>query len=62
MSEQEYYYNVRTGAVQTNVDKGQGKELMGPYPSADAARAALRAAADRTTAWDEDERWRDDDD
>lgn len=59
----QYWYNLRTGKVQTNYDKGQGKNLMGPYPSAEAAAGALRSAAERTERWDEeDRRWREGDD
>jgi hypothetical protein len=62
MTEQEYWYNIRTGAVQTNYDKGQSKDLMGPYPSAEAAAQALQSAAERTEKWDEeDRRWREGD-
>lgn len=59
----EYWYNIRTGEVQTNYDKGQGKNLMGPYPTAERARNALKAAAERTEKWDdEDRRWREGED
>lgn len=58
----EYWFNVRTGQVQTNYDKGQGKDLMGPYPTRDAAARALSTAAARTESWDEDDRrWREGD-
>jgi hypothetical protein len=61
MGEQpQFWFNVRTGQVQTNYDKGQGKDLLGPYPTAEAAQDALRSAAERTERWDEEERsWRD---
>ncbi len=63
MGEQpQVWFNVRTRQVQTNYDKGQAKDLMGPYPSADAAAHALQSAAERTQAWDEaDRRWREGD-
>ena len=58
-----YWFNLSTGKVQTNYDKGQGKNLMGPYPTAEQASDALRSAAERTDAWDEaDRRWREGDD
>ena len=60
MDEQaQFWFNVRTRQVQTAYDRGQAKELMGPYPTAEAARNALGAAAERTQEWDEaDRRWR----
>ena len=60
MAEQpQFWFNVRTRQVQSNYDKGQGKDLMGPYPTAEAAAGALESAAQRTDAWDEeDRRWR----
>jgi hypothetical protein len=58
-----YWYNISTGKVQTNYDKGQGKNLLGPYDTEERARNALRSAAERTEKWDdEDRRWRDGDD
>ena len=59
----QYWFNVRTGKVQTDYDKSQSKDLMGPYPSREAASKALQTAAERTQKWDEQERrWRDGDD
>ena len=59
----QYWFNVRTGQVQTNYDKGQGKDLMGPYPTEAEASRALQSAAERTDRWDEeDRRWRDGED
>lgn len=58
-----FWYNIRTGEVQTDYDKDQGKNLMGPYPSAQAAARALTSAAERTERWDEeDRRWCEGDD
>ena len=54
-----FWFNIRTRQVQTNYDKGQAKDLMGPYPTAGAAQNALQSAAARTDQWDEeDRRWR----
>jgi hypothetical protein len=63
MSEQRrFWFNLRTREVQTDDDKGQARDLLGPYPTAEAARNALAGAAERTEAWDEaDRRWRDGD-
>jgi hypothetical protein len=61
-TENQYWFNVATGTVQTNYDKGQGKNLMGPYPTHEQAQNALRSAAERTEKWDdEDRRWREGD-
>jgi hypothetical protein len=59
----QFWFNVRTGTVETDYDKSQGKDLMGPYLSADEASRALQSAAERTEKWDEQERrWREGDD
>ncbi|MBL8929184.1 MAG: methionine aminopeptidase [Kineosporiaceae bacterium] len=56
--EQRYWYNLRTGQVETEADKSRGEDLMGPYPTHDAASRALQAARERTEKWDEeDRRW-----
>lgn len=63
MEQQQFWFNVRTGKVETIVDKSQSKELMGPYPTREAAQAALQSARERTEAWDEeDRRWREGED
>jgi len=56
----EYYYDVSTGEVQQVEGRGQAKDLMGPYPSADAAREALTRARARTEANDARDREEDD--
>jgi hypothetical protein len=56
----QYWFNTRTGRVETDVDRGQGADLMGPYATHGEAAAALDSARKRTEAWDEeDRRWRD---
>jgi hypothetical protein len=63
MEQPQFWYNTQTGQVETDEDKGQGKDLMGPYPSREEASNALSAARQRTEAWDEDDRrWREGDD
>jgi hypothetical protein len=55
----QYFYNVRTGQVEELADKGQSKDLLGPYPTREAAEAALATAKAKTEAWDEeDRRWK----
>ena len=63
MGQSQFWYNTVTGQVQTDEDKGQGKDLMGPYATREEASQALSAAARRTEAWDEeDRRWREGED
>ena len=64
MSEEpQFFFNIRTGAVESLADKSQSKDLMGPYPTREAAERALATAQEKTEAWDEeDRRWRDGDD
>lgn len=56
----EYYYDVSSGEVQQVERRGQAKDLMGPYPTADAARSALAQARARTEANDAADREEDD--
>jgi hypothetical protein len=59
----QYWFNVRTGQVETTDDKSQGKDLLGPYSSYAEASRALDLARERTEAWDEeDRRWREGED
>ena len=63
MEQPQFWFNTRTGQVETDEDKGQGKDLMGPYASREEAANALSSARQRTEAWDEeDRRWRDGED
>ncbi|HEX8496779.1 MAG TPA: hypothetical protein VF661_06255 [Actinomycetales bacterium] len=57
-----FFFNTRTGTVEELETKGPSKDLLGPYPTREAAQAALSTAAARTEDWDAKERaWRDDD-
>jgi hypothetical protein len=59
----QFWYNLRTGRVETNDGKSQGKDLMGPYATRAEAEHALQAARERTRRLDEeDRRWREGDD
>lgn len=63
MEQPQFWYNVRTGKVETDDDKSQSKDLLGPYATEAEASRALRSAAERTRHWDEeDRRWREGDD
>ncbi|NIZ90993.1 SPOR domain-containing protein [Kineococcus rubinsiae] len=52
MSEASFFYNVRTGAVEEVDKRDKAQDLMGPYPTREAAQHALETARDRTEAWD----------
>jgi len=59
----QFFFNVRTRQVEELDRKSQSKDLLGPYPTREAAAAALETARTRTEQWDEDDRrWRDGDD
>ncbi len=61
--EQQFWFNVRTNTVETVADKSQSKDLLGPYPTREAAQNALSTAHERTEQWDaEDRKWREGDD
>lgn len=52
----EYWFNTTTGQVETDDDKGQGANVLGPYPTREEAAAALTTAKSRTEAWDDEDR------
>jgi hypothetical protein len=61
MLEQRWWYNPRTGEVEEG-RQSPWTDRMGPYDTREEAMSALRTAADRSEAWDEeDRRWKDDD-
>ena len=63
MEQQQFWFNTRTGRVETDYDKSQSKDLLGPYTTHDEAASALQKAKDRTESWDEEDRkWREGDD
>ena len=51
-----YWYNVRTGEVQTDETRGMGEDVMGPYDTREDAARALELAKEKTEKWDADER------
>lgn len=54
----QYWYNVTTGQVESDDERSQGAEVMGPYPSREQAAQALATAKARTEKWDaEDREW-----
>jgi len=53
-----YWFNVSTGAVESDENKSPGADLMGPYDSESEAANALQTARERTERWDaEDRAW-----
>lgn len=53
-----YWYNVSSGQVESDDNKSQGDDLMGPYDSQEEASKALQTARERTEKWDaEDKAW-----
>ena len=53
-----YWYNVSSGQVESDDNKSQGEDLLGPYASQEEAANALQTARERTEKWDaEDREW-----
>jgi hypothetical protein len=53
-----YWYNTATGQVETDENRGQAQDVMGPYDTEEEASHALRSARERTEKWDaEDREW-----
>jgi septal ring-binding cell division protein DamX len=56
-AERQYWFNTETGQVEEG-QQSHYTHLMGPYPTREAAQAALQTAAARNERWDdEDEKW-----
>ena len=51
-----YWYNLTTGQVESDDNKSQSDDLMGPYDSQAEASKALDTARQRTEAWDEEDK------
>ena len=51
-----YWYNLTTGQVESDDNKSQSDDLMGPYDSQADAANALDTARQRTEAWDEEDK------
>ncbi len=54
-----YWYCLSHRAVE-NEPLCRGSERMGPYATRAEAERPVETAAERTEAWDEDPRWKDD--
>lgn len=58
----EFYFNIRTRQVEEG-RQSDWSELMGPYPTREAAEHALEKARENTERWDEeDRRWQEGED
>ena len=56
-----YWYNVSTGRVETGKKRSRDADVLGPYPTREAAEHALETARKRTEANDAaDAAWNDD--
>jgi hypothetical protein len=54
----QWWYNVTSGQVERDDERGPGGDLMGPYDTQEAAEQALQTARDRTEQWDaQDREW-----
>nr|WP_243889149.1 methionine aminopeptidase [Dermatophilus congolensis] len=56
--EQKFWFNIATGQVEEDSSHSRKRDLMGPYPTREAAAGALRSARERTAAWDAEDRRR----
>lgn len=53
-----YWFNVDTGQVETDDNRSQDANVLGPYDSQEAAANALQHARENTERWDrEDREW-----
>ena len=56
----EYWFNTRTRMVEKG-RQSSWEHLMGPYATFEEAAGALEIAQHRNEAWEDDDRWGDDD-
>ncbi len=56
MEQPQFWFNTRTGQVEPDATRSRGEDLMGPYPTYEAAARALQTARERTEKWDEEDR------
>jgi len=53
-----YWYNIATGRVETDDDRGPAEDVLGPYDTPEEAGRALDIARAKTEKWDaEDRAW-----
>ena len=51
-----YWFNIETRQVETDDNRSQNADVMGPYETEAEAANALETARRRTEQWDEEER------
>ena len=51
-----YWFNIETQQVETDDNRSQGADVMGPYETEAEAAGALATARAKTEAWDEQDR------
>ena len=51
-----FWYNTATGQVETDDNRGQAQDVMGPYETEAEAAKALQTAHERTEKWDQEDR------
>ena len=54
MSRMSFWYNVDTGAIETDDNRSRGANILGPYPTQEAAEHALETAHAKTEQWDQE--------
>jgi hypothetical protein len=62
MSEQQWWWSLTEGRAVTREERGRDDEVLGPYPSREAAEGWRDRVETRNEAWDEaDREWEGDD-
>lgn len=51
-----YWFNIETGRVESDENRSQNADVMGPYDTEAEAASALSTARAKTEEWDEQER------
>lgn len=51
-----YWFNIKTNEVETDDNRSQNADVMGPYDTEAEAAGALATAQAKTEAWDEQDR------
>lgn len=51
-----YWFNVDTKTVQSDDERGQNANVLGPYDTPEEAARALEIAHEKTERWDEEDR------
>ena len=51
--QEQWWFNVKTSQVEGPGAKSPGKDLLGPYPTREAAERALETVRERNKQWDD---------